>query len=228
MSVLIADFKAIFVSYNVKYLLGGLGITLGVAAVTVVLSLIFATILGLMRTYGGITKKIASIYIEIFRNTPLLLWIFICFIFAPFPTQMMRATSAMVLFTSAVMAEIIRGGLNAVDKGQMEAGKSQGFNFFQIIIYIILPQCFRKIIPTLLSQVITTIKDTSYLAQVAIADLMYRSKYLMSTASKYTGHSVTAGDVFLLFGLAAVIYFVINFSLSLIVRRLQKKTAISQ
>ncbi len=224
MSTFIADVRAIFVSYNLRYLVQGLGITLGVAAVTVVLSLIFGTILGIARAYGKFTKKLASIYIELFRNTPNLLWIFICFIFAPFPTQIMRATFAMVLFTTAVMAEIVRGGLNAVPKGQIEAGKSQGFNFFQILIYIVLPQCFRSIIPTLLSQVTTTIKDTSFLAQVAIGELMYRTKYLMSTANKYTSHSVTAMDVFILFGFAAIIYFIINFTLSCIVRHMQKKS----
>ncbi len=223
MTELIQDIRSIFVAYNVEYLAEGLGITLGVALATVVLSLIFGTVLGIARTYGRLTRTLASIYIEIFRNTPNLLWIFICFIFAPFPTQIMRATFAMVLFTSAVMAEIVRGGLNAVDKGQIEAGKSQGFDFFQILIYIVLPQCFRKIVPTLLSQVTTTIKDTSFLAQVAIAELMYRTKNLMSTANKFTGHSVTAADVFVLFGFAAIVYFVINFSLSLIVRRLQRR-----
>ena len=91
--------------------------------------------------------------------------------------------------------------------------------------YIVLPQAFRNVIPTLLSQVITTIKDSSYLANVAAIELMARTKQLMSTAYRYNGlGTVNVSDVFVLFGLAALIYFVINFSLSCIVRRIQKKT----
>ena len=136
-----------------------------------------------------------------------------------------KAAVALVLFTSSVIAEIIRGGLNSVAEGQFEAGHAQGFNTVQIMWYIVLPQAFRNVIPTLLSQVITTIKDSSYLANVAAIELMARTKQLMSTAYRYNGlGTVNVSDVFVLFGLAALIYFVINFSLSCIVRRIQKKT----
>ncbi len=222
MDIILQDIGKIFVSYNITYLLEGIGLTLLISLITVVLSLVLGTVLGVMRAYSKRLGWLASGYIEIFRNTPLLLWVFVCFIFAPLPDGTMRATAGMVLFTSAVMAEIVRGGLNAVDKGQFDAGFSQGFSFMQVLTYTVLPQCFRSIVPTLLSQVITTVKDTSFLSQVAIAELMFRTKNLMATANKFTGHSVTAEDVFILFGFAAIIYFVINFSLSLLVRRLQK------
>lgn len=86
-----------------------------------------------------------------------------------------------------------------------------------------LPQAFKKIIPTLLSQVITTIKDSSYVANVATIELMARTKQLLSVSNYYNGTgNINVSDVFVMFGAAFVIYFVINFSISLIVRRMQK------
>ena len=94
----------------------------------------------------------------------------------------------------------------------------------QIMCYIVLPQAFRAIIPTLLSQIITTIKDSSFLANVAVIELMARTKQILSAANRYNGsNAIHVSDVFILFGLAAVIYFVINFSLSVTVRKIQKR-----
>ena len=121
-------------------------------------------------------------------------------------------------------AEIIRGGLNSITHGQFEAGHAQGFNVVQVMIYIILPQAYRNVIPTLLSQVITTIKDSSYLANVATIELMARTKQLLSAASSYNGTgNVNVSDVFVLFGMAALIYFIINYTLSCVVRSMQKR-----
>ena len=88
--------------------------------------------------------------------------------------MLFKAAVALVLFTSSVLAEIIRGGLNSVAQGQFEAGQSQGFHMVQIMLYIVLPQAYRNIVPTLLSQVVTTVKDSSYLANVAVIELMAR------------------------------------------------------
>ncbi len=90
--------------------------------------------------------------------------------------------------------------------------------------YIILPQAFRHVVPTLLSQIITTVKDSSFLANVATIELMARVRKIMSTAGMYNGTgTINVSDVFVLYGTAAVIYFVIDFSLSLLVRHIQKK-----
>ena len=90
----------------------------------------------------------------------------------------------------------------------------------QVMIYIILPQAYRNVIPTLLSQVITTIKDSSYLANVATIELIARTKQLLSAASRC---NVNVSDVFVLFGVAALIYFIINYTLSCVVRTMQKR-----
>lgn len=226
------------------YLFKGVAFTLVISVVAVLLGLVLGSVLALARNYCNrgpvrILKWLSTAYIELFRNTPLLLWIFICMVFFPLPDfmshkmlglssvevkLMCKAAVALILFTSSVIAEIVRGGLNAVPQGQFEAGYSQGFSTVQIMIYIVLPQAYRNIIPTLLSQVITTIKDSSYLANVAVIELMARVKQIMSAAGQYNGLGVTnVTDVFVLFGFACVIYFIINFALSCLVRSIQKR-----
>lgn len=227
------------------YLLKGLGFTVGIAFFAVVLGIIIGTVLALARNYCltgplKIFRYISIAYIEVFRNTPLMLWIFIGLVFFPsieFSSDiadffglsrielavLIKAIAALVLFTSSVIAEIVRGGLNSVAKGQFEAAYSQGFNFIQTLIFIILPQTFRSIVPTLLSQVITTVKDTSYIANIAIAELMGRTFQLIQVSPRYTGFTTqNVSDVFVLCGFACVFYFIINFALSCTVRKLQK------
>lgn len=226
------------------YILKGVVFTLIISIIAVVIGILWGSVLALVRNYctqpkNRIFKWLATVYIEIFRNTPLLLWIFICLVFCPCPklferklfgltsveTKLLfKAAVALILFTSSVIAEIIRGGLNSVAKGQFEAGHSQGFSTVQIMIYIVLPQAYKNVIPTLLSQVITTIKDSSYLANVATIELMARVKQVLSSANMYNGTgTINVSDVFVLLGCAALIYFVINYSLSCLVRYLQKK-----
>ena len=230
----------------VQYLLCGVVFTLIISLIAVLLGIVLGSVLALLRNYGTrhpvarVFRRISIIYIELFRNTPLLLWIFICLVFCPVPgflnrkmfglnsaadvKLLFKAAVALTLFTSSVIAEIIRGGLNSVAEGQFEAGHSQGFNMVQVMLYIVLPQAFRNVIPTLLSQVITTIKDSSYLANVAVIELMARTKTIMSAAGRYNGTgTIHVSDVFVLFGLAAVIYFIINFALSCAVRAMQKR-----
>ncbi|MBR3610344.1 MAG: amino acid ABC transporter permease [Oscillospiraceae bacterium] len=221
------EIALIFTSYNISYIIAGLGMTLLIAVITLFGGTLLGTVLALFNTYGKWSGKIASVIVEIFRNTPLLLWVFVAIAAVPLPSLLSRALVATVIFNAAIISEIIRGGLNSIPKGQIEAGRSQGFSFLQIMIYIILPQTFRRIIPTLTSQSITIIKDTSYLAQIGVAELMFVVKKLMSTANTFTGHPITAQDVFILFGTAALIYFVINFSLSVAVRKMQKKIDIT-
>jgi putative glutamine transport system permease protein len=226
------------------YIIKGTAFTLIISALSVIIGIVLGSVLALLRNYCNkpkniIFKWIATVYIEVFRNTPLLLWIFICLVFCPCPSffsrkmlgltsvetkLLFKAAVALILFTSSVIAEIIRGGLNSVASGQFEAGHAQGFSTLQIMIYIVLPQAFKSVVPTLLSQVITTVKDSSYLANVATIELMSRVKKILSSANMYNGTgNINVSDVFVLFGCAALIYFIINFTISCIVRSMQNK-----
>ncbi len=226
-----------------RYILLGAVFSIAIAAAAVLCSIVLGSVLALVRNYctgkTRIFKWIASAYIELFRNTPLLLWIFVCLVVCPCPDFLsrpmlglssvevrilFRAFVALVLFTSSVIAEIIRGGLNSIPNGQFEAAHSQGFGTVQTMVYIILPQAYRAVVPTLLSQVITTIKDSSYLANVAVIELMSRVRRILATSNVYNGVGTQLiSDVFVLFGLAFLIYFAINFTLSCIVRSMQKR-----
>ena len=169
---------------NLIFILKGLGLTLYISFFAIVLSTIFGTILAVMRnSHNRLLKILASIYIEFVRNVPNLLWIFI--IFLVFQMKSVPAgITAFTVFTSAALAEIIRGGLNAVDNGQTEAGLAQGFTNYQIFIYIVFPQAFRKMLPAIISQFVTVIKDTSLLYSViAIQELFGKSQILMGVRS---------------------------------------------
>ncbi len=237
MSNLEASFSILGQKGVMAYILKGTVFTLIIALIAVVLGIVIGSVLALCRNYCTSKKTkifgmIATVYIEVFRNTPLLLWIFICLVFCPCPelfnrklfglttveTKLLfKAAVALILFTSSVIAEIIRGGLNSIAHGQFEAGHAQGFNVVQVMIYIILPQAYRNVIPTLLSQVIDHHHQ-------GLSYLMARTKQLLSAASRYNGTgNVNVSDVFVLFGVAALIYFIINYTLSCVVRTMQKR-----
>ena len=237
-----------------EYLLTGLVFTLGISLIAIVISLLVGAVLALARNYctkgpARILRRFASIYIELFRNTPLMLWMFVCFVMCPAPPvskqfaallgftstvtvkTLFKAIVALSLFTSAIMAEIIRGGLNSVARGQFEAAYSQGFGTLQTMTLIVLPQAFRNIVPTLLSQMITTIKDSSYMASLVTVELMACTKLIISKANSYNGTwvdrfnrgTINVTDVFVLFGFAFLVYFAINFTLSCVVRRMRTR-----
>lgn len=212
-------FHQIFTPANVTFMLKGLGMTVVIAILATILSMFFGTILALIRTYASGKWKWASAlvgaYVEFFRCTPNLLWILWIY-FTIRGNKIAVCVFAITLFTSAVMAEIFRGGLNSIPKGQFEGAQSQGFNFFQTLWYIILPQMIKKVIPALVSQVITIIKDTSFLKMVDIAEFMRNCSVVLGSIYDVRG-------MMMLFAFEALCYFTICFTLSCIVRSYQKR-----
>ncbi|MCI6886233.1 MAG: amino acid ABC transporter permease [Lachnospiraceae bacterium] len=216
-------FYQIFTVANVTFMFKGLGMTVAIAFLATVFSMFFGTILALIRTYGtGKMKWAATLvaaYTEFFRCTPNLLWILWIY-FTVKGNKIAVCVFAITLFTSAVMAEIFRGGLNSIPKGQFEAAQSQGFSFLQTLWYIVLPQTYKKVIPALLSQVITIIKDTSFLKMVDVAEFMRNCAVVLGSIYDVRG-------MMMLFGFEAICYFVICFTLSCVVRGYQKTLIIA-
>ncbi len=202
---------------NIQFLLQGLGMTLIISAISILCSIVLGTLISVLRTSGNrVLAGVASVYIEIFKNTPLLLWIMFTFFVAQLP-PLGAAVLAFTLFTSASVAEIVRGGLASVPFGQYEATKSQGFSIVQTYTLVILPQALRNMIPALLSQFVTTIKDTSFLwGAMAIQELMGRGMILMNSYN-------STEQIFAIFGIMALLYFVVCFTLSQIVRAYQRR-----
>lgn len=214
-------------------LLNGLWLTIVMAFFASVGSIIFGSILAVLRNYftkgpSRILGNIAGIYIEVFRNTPLLLWMYAaCFVLPNvlhippgYANYAVLGTIGLFLYTSSVMAEIIRGGLNAVDKGQFEAAQAQGFSFSFTLVRIIFPQCYRNVTPTILSQCVTTIKDTSFLAALNVAELTNVSKDIISRLSDFNA-------IISVFATVAAMYFIVCFSLSVLVRMYANKIKIA-
>ncbi|HEL1579981.1 amino acid ABC transporter permease [Streptococcus suis] len=204
-----------------QLLWSGLKLTLYISSISVVLSVLFGMILAIMRNgKNHLFKWIATIYIEFVRNVPNLLWIFTVFLVFQMKSTPAGIT-AFTIFTTAAMAEIIRGGLNAIGPGQTEAGLSQGFTPVQVMFYIILPQAIRKMLPAIISQIVTVIKDTSFLYSViALQELFGASQILM-------GRYFEAEQVFALYLMVALIYFAINFAISSLSRYVAKSWASS-
>ena len=205
----------IFNATNLAYVLGGFAKTIEISALSIICSVILGTVFALVKSYGPRPLRwLVSAYIELFRCTPNLLWILFIY-FTVQGIDVLISTLAFTLFTSAVMAEIVRAGLNAVPAGQFEAARSQGFGFFATMRYIILPQTFRTITPALFGQCTTVIKDSSYLAGINVAEFMYTTKVVMAQATDL-------GQVLMLYGFVFALYFILNFGISLLVRRYQR------
>lgn len=206
----------IFNATNLVYIMGGFVKTIQISVLAIIFSIVLGTVLALVKSYGPRPLRwLVSAYIELFRCTPNLLWILFIY-FTVQGSDILISTLAFTLFTSAVMAEIVRGGLNAVPTGQFEAARSQGFGFFGTMGYIILPQTFRTIIPALFSQCTTVIKDSSYLSGINVAEFMYTTNVVMA-------HAVELNQVLMLYGFVFLLYFALNFGISLLVRAYQRR-----
>ena len=211
----------IFNATNLGFIMMGFGKTIEISALAIVFSILVGTVLAMAKQYCTGKLKFASVivsaYIELFRCTPNLLWILFIY-FTVKGNDVVISVLAFTIFTSAVMAEIIRGGFNSIPKSQFEALQSQGFGFFAGMRLVILPQTFRTIVPALFSQCTTVIKDSSYLAGINVAEFMYCTKVIMATTSNL-------GQVLLLYGFVFLLYFALNFGISLLVRIYQRLIA---
>ena len=211
----------VFNATNLGFIMMGFGKTIEISALAIVFSILVGTVLAMAKQYCTGKLKfvgvIVSAYIELFRCTPNLLWILFIY-FTVKGNDVVISVLAFTIFTSAVMAEIIRGGFNSIPKSQFEALQSQGFGFFAGMRLVILPQTFRTIVPALFSQCTTVIKDSSYLAGINVAEFMYCTKVIMATTSNL-------GQVLLLYGFVFLLYFALNFGISLLVRIYQRRIA---
>ena len=159
---------------NLSFLVDGLLVTILVSVTAILLSFFIGGLLGVVR-FAKIPflSKIVGLVVDIIRNLPLLLIIFFTYFALPQVgiklSIFWAAVAALTIFESAMLSEIFRAGLNAVPKGQMEAGLSTGLSYTETMLSIVIPQAFKSMIPALVSQLISLIKDTS------LACLLYTS-----------------------------------------------------
>ncbi|MBT2289093.1 amino acid ABC transporter permease [Paenibacillus albidus] len=213
------DFAGAYSADHLKFLLDGLYVTLIVAFFSIILSFVIGCVVGVIR-YARVPflSPILFVLVELIRNLPLLLIIFfIRFALPEVGIQMglmAAAIAALTIFEAAMIAEIVRGGLTSIDKGQIEAARSSGLGSFQTLWHIVLPQGLRRMVPPLVSQFISLLKDTSLAVVISLPELMHHAGIVI-------GHGYSYAIPTLL--LVALIYFTVNFLLSLLSRRLESR-----
>lgn len=213
------DFIDAYSWINIRYLLEGLWITVIVSLASIAGSYVIGSVLGIIR-YVNIKfiSPLIGLIIDIIRNLPLLLIIFFTYFGLPNlgfrPSSVWATILAMVVFESMMIAEIVRSGIQAVDPGQMEGARANGLTYSQAMRKIILPQAMKKMIPALVSQFISLIKDTSLATIIVLPDLMHNAQIVYGQNSTY---------ILPMFLMLAIMYFIVCYALSLVSRSLEKR-----
>ena len=213
------DFMGAYSPDHLSFLMEGFWVTLKVAFISIVLSFLIGSIVGILR-YARIPvlSRVLAFIVEIIRNLPLLLIIFFTYFALPEIGIDMEITSAAIValtvFESAMISEIIRSGLKSIEKGQIEAARSSGLNYYQTLRFVVLPQALRRMVPPLVSQFISLLKDTSLAVVIALPDLLHNAQIIYGQKQSY---------VVPMFLIIAMMYFIVNYALSLIARRLEVK-----
>ena len=206
-----------FLPKYADFFITGTGYTLLLSALTVVFGLMGGLVLALMKTSKfKVLKAVSSAYIEFVRGTPLLIQLYIVYYGIKDIPMLAAGVLAMSLNSSAYIAEIIRAGINSVDKGQSEAARSLGMPVFLTYKAIIIPQAMKNILPALGNEFIVLIKESAIVSVIGIHDLMYNT-------------DVVRGNTFIAFEplvVAAGIYFILTFTLSKLMGGLERRLAV--
>lgn len=208
-----------FLSDYSQFFIDGTKITIGISICTLILGFLVGVIVCMARiSRNKIFSILGSIYIEFLRGTPLLVQIYIIYFgfptigikfpdVGPIPSEYISAIVALSINSSAYIAEILRSGIQSVDKGQMEASRSLGFDYSTSMRLVIIPQALKNVLPALANEFIVLVKESSIVSVIGIQDLMY-------SADIVKGNTYLAFEPLLV---AAMIYFVLTFTLSKLV-----------
>ena len=178
------DFSLIWNS--LPLLLAGAGVTIEITAIAVGLGFIFGLITSVCRLSGvKILQVIAVCYVNIIRGTPMLVQIFLIYFALPMVigeriNPFVAAVAACSINSGAYVSEIFRAGIQSVDKGQMEAGRSLGLSWMQTMRYVILPQAFKHVIPPLGNEFISMTKETSLVSVIGFEELTRRGQLIIA------------------------------------------------
>ena len=213
------DFSLIWNS--LPLLLAGAGVTIEITAIAVGLGFVFGLIISVCRLSGvKILNILAVCYVNIIRGTPLLVQIFLIYFALPMIigeriNPFVAAVAACSVNSGAYVAEIFRAGIQSVDKGQMEAGRSLGLSWMQTMRYIILPQAFKHVIPPLGNEFISMTKETSLVSVIGFEELTRRGQLIIAK---------TYGS-FEIWLTVAFIYLVMTFTIAQLVSYLERRFA---
>ena len=213
----------ILLKYYPAYLSGLWG-TLWISAVTVICGAVLGMLIAIMRMGKvKVLNWIADAYVEVLRGTPILLQLYFFWIGLPKLLPFMELSDtqcivvALVVNASAYISEIIRAGINAVDKGQWEAARSLGLSNVHVMTHVIMPQAIKNILPALCNEFITTVKGTSLASVFFVGELMTSYKTVQSATFLALESLIIVG----------VIYFVLNFVLSKLLKVIERRLTVS-
>ena len=202
-------------------ILAGLGVTIAYTVGTILLGLAIGLVTGLLRlSRNPMINAPLVAYVEIFRCTPLLVQIVWFYYALPvvlgvdIPAHV-AAVLVLSLYTGAFYAEIIRGGVNSIERGQWDAARAIGMRRNQVMRHVILPQAVKRMIPPFMNQSIIQLKNTSLVSTIAVADLLYQGTII--TAATYRPLEV--------YTMVAIIYFLVLFPLTLAAQQVERRLA---
>jgi glutamate/aspartate transport system permease protein len=205
-----------------KFVLKGFSFSVMLTIVATIGGILLGTVLALMRLSGKKVLEIpATIYVNGMRSIPLVMVILWFFLLVPFLIGKsigaeQSAYVTFIAFEAAYFSEIVRAGIQSIPRGQVHAGQAMGFTYAQNMKLVVLPQAFRNMLPVFLTQTIILFQDTSLVYAIGAYDMLKG----FETAGKNYGRPIES------YLLAAVVYFVICFSLSMIAKNIHKKIAI--
>ena len=211
------DTLAQITSMQIGPLLEGLIVTLEISGLAAILAFSIGSLLAFMRISNfQFLKDIATVYIAIIRGTPLLVQIFIFYFIIATIFELERFLAGAIslgLFFGAYIAEVLRGAIQSLDKGQYEAAKSLGMNYTQTMVYIIMPQALKRALPTLVGEMIALVKDSSLVSVISITDLTKVGREIVA-------NTFSPFETWLII---AAVYFSITFLLSVLGHKIETK-----
>lgn len=196
---------------------GGLLLSLAIGVITIVLSTLLGTVIGLMRNSSRPIARIpATLYVETARNVPIVIIVFWAYFVPPYfglePSKFVSVVIALVIFTAAYVAEIVRGGIRSVPHAHIEAARALGLTKLQTQAWVILPQAFFNMIPAMTGRYITVIKNTSLAFLIGLSDLTQIGKEINTRLLSAPVE---------VYATLLIIYFVVNMGLSAAMRSLE-------
>lgn len=207
------------IEHALPMLLVGAGVTIEITAVSVAIGFLIGLFVGIARICQvKILRIIATIYADCIRGTPLLVQIFLIYFALPIVTgqrvePFVAAVAACGINSGAYVSEIFRAGIQAIDVGQMEAGRSLGLSWWQTMYYVILPQAVRNILPPLGNEFIAMLKDSSLVSVIGFEELTRRGQLII--AQTYGSFEIWTN--------VAILYLIMTLAISRVVAWLEKK-----
>ena len=213
------DVNVELIQSAVPLLLSGAAITIEITALSVFFGMLIGIVVALIRLSGvKVLRWLGNVYVDFIRGTPLLIQIFLVYFALPSiighrVDAFFAAISACSINSGAYVAEVFRGGIQSIDIGQMEAGRSLGMTWWQTMRYIILPQAFKRIIPPLGNEFIAMLKDSSLVSVIGFEELTRRGQLII--ARTYASFEIWMA--------VAIIYLILTFTVARLTGILERK-----